>query len=405
MPQSLTAVSIFLASPSDVSAERVIVTEIVSEWNSRYSRHSGVAFQLLKWETSITAGFGTDGQGVINSQINDEYDVLIALFWTKLGSNTPRAPSGTVEEYRRAWSRFKEGEDVELAFFFKEELIDPRVVDLKQLSLVKDFEKEVQQAGALTRTFREADGLKFEVSTLLDRLARKYGNQKGVIPNQPIITSRANVGVSGGITGDVEDKDIGLFDIIENLNRHAELGGVFLNRLAHSLTDMSSVADEVTQEFEEIKAVRSLEPLEMKPGLMQIADSLDRFSDFAESDLPDYAENLNALATDVRDMIRVSYDWIDTDEDMLSALWPFRDMLSKLRSGMVGSQVGLSGMVATVNGLPRAMTRFNKSKRRLVHNVDSLMKINENGRLLIDQAINELGMLIVAVEGRSSETK
>ena len=402
MPQSLTAVSLFLASPSDVSVERGIVTEVVGEWNGRHSRHSGVTFQLLKWESSVTAGFGQDGQDVINAQINDDYDVLLALFWTKLGSDTLRAPSGTVEEYRRAWDRFKRGEDVELAFFFKEALIDPREVDLTQLSLLQDFQKEVQGNGALTRAFRDSDGLKLEVSMLLDRLARKYSVSKDTALT-PFKADHKDVDIRRKSMDLPDDDDVGLFDIIDRLNTHTTAGGAFLTKLTYNLNEMTAVTNSVTKTFEETKAIRPLEHSELKPGLTRIGDSMDTFSEFAEADLPDYAENLTALTTDVRDMIRVSYDWIDTDENMLASLWPFREMLSGFRNGMSESQRSTSGMASIVNGLPRAMTSFNKSKRRLGHNIDNLIKINENGKLLIEQAINELGMLILAVESKSPQ--
>jgi len=48
------------------------------------------------------------------------------------------------------------------------------------------------------------------------------------------------------------------------------------------------------------------------------------------------------------------------------------------------------------------MTQFNKSKRRLVQNANLFNDINENGKVLLEKAISELGALILAVETRKA---
>jgi hypothetical protein len=73
-----------------------------------------------------------------------------------------------------------------------------------------------------------------------------------------------------------------------------------------------------------------------------------------------------------------------------------------LYSVIVFTQNGLGDMAATITNLPRAMTNFNKAKRRLVQNSQAFNNVNENGKVLIEQAISELGALILAVETRDT---
>ncbi len=134
MPRNLTSVSIFLSSPGDVSQERALVTTAIDEWNGRMSRDRGIFFDLIKFETSVSAGFGDDGQGVINEQVADDYDVLIAIFWKRLGSETARASSGSVEEFQRALSRYKNGEKIEISFLFKTTPVDVRDPSSSQIN-------------------------------------------------------------------------------------------------------------------------------------------------------------------------------------------------------------------------------------------------------------------------------
>jgi hypothetical protein len=53
------------------------------------------------WELDATPQFGLDPQAAVNEQLVDSSDILVAILWTRLGSPTPRSPSGTVEEITR----------------------------------------------------------------------------------------------------------------------------------------------------------------------------------------------------------------------------------------------------------------------------------------------------------------
>jgi hypothetical protein len=61
MPRQTTAISILLASPFDVVFERNLISQLVADWNNIRGRNGGVFLDLLKFETSVAAGFGDDG--------------------------------------------------------------------------------------------------------------------------------------------------------------------------------------------------------------------------------------------------------------------------------------------------------------------------------------------------------
>ena len=50
------------------------------------------------WETHSTPEMGDRAQAIINKQVLADCDLLVAIFWTRIGSPTGVAPSGTVEE-------------------------------------------------------------------------------------------------------------------------------------------------------------------------------------------------------------------------------------------------------------------------------------------------------------------
>ncbi|MER0041103.1 hypothetical protein [Pseudomonas sp. MGal98] len=103
MPRNETILNVFIASPSDVSDERKILDSVINELNKTWSKSLKLRLEPIKWETDAYPNFGPYSQDVINNQIDDDYDIFIAIFWSKIGTKTPAAQSGTIEEFERAY--------------------------------------------------------------------------------------------------------------------------------------------------------------------------------------------------------------------------------------------------------------------------------------------------------------
>lgn len=96
--------TLFLASPGDVSAERALVRQIVEEGNQSLGKIGGLRVQVVGWDTDARPSWGADAQKILNGQIGDmsRHALFVGLFWNRLGTKTPRARSGTIEEFQRA---------------------------------------------------------------------------------------------------------------------------------------------------------------------------------------------------------------------------------------------------------------------------------------------------------------
>lgn len=101
MPRMAAVLRILIASPSDVLEERRRLTEVVHDWNATNSAATGIVLQPVKWETHAYPASGDRPQGIINKQIVDDCDIVIGVFWSRLGTATGMAPSGTAEEIER----------------------------------------------------------------------------------------------------------------------------------------------------------------------------------------------------------------------------------------------------------------------------------------------------------------
>ena len=91
-----------MASPGDVKEERERLERIVTELNRSWADSLEIEIELVRWETHAFPGFSTDAQATINAQLGDDYEIFIGLLWSRIGTPSPRARSGTMEEFERA---------------------------------------------------------------------------------------------------------------------------------------------------------------------------------------------------------------------------------------------------------------------------------------------------------------
>jgi hypothetical protein len=128
---------ILIASPIDVADEREIAVKTIQEWNDLNSAERQLVLLPLRWETHSAPEYGKRPQEVINRQIVDQCDLLVGAFWTRIGSPTGVADSGTLEEIERV---AKDGKPVML--YFSKANKNPDDIDLEQLKKLRDFKKK-----------------------------------------------------------------------------------------------------------------------------------------------------------------------------------------------------------------------------------------------------------------------
>jgi hypothetical protein len=84
MPRNATKIRVFLASPSDVSAERAIVSQVCDDLNKGIGRRDDMVIEVVMWETHGVPAAGRPQQVVFDS-IESDIDVFVAIFWRRFG--------------------------------------------------------------------------------------------------------------------------------------------------------------------------------------------------------------------------------------------------------------------------------------------------------------------------------
>jgi hypothetical protein len=145
--------TVFVASPGDTQEERDRLDTIVAELNRGIARDRGLVLELVRWETHARPGIGLDAQDVINRQVPVP-DLVIGVFWKRLGTPTPRAASGTAEEIALAVERWRKAGDVEILVYFNQQPYAPVSSEIEQITRLLQFRSDLESQGLLVWNYQ-----------------------------------------------------------------------------------------------------------------------------------------------------------------------------------------------------------------------------------------------------------
>jgi hypothetical protein len=178
MAYDCRAYMVLIASPSDVHGEREEAVRVMQNWNALHSDNRRVVILPLRWETHTAPEYNVRPQEAINGRIVDDCDLVVGIFWTKLGTPTEEADSGTLEEIERV---AKAGKPVML--YFSHVPVDPTKVDLKQMGKLKKFNESIL-SNALVETFGTSLEFRDKLASQLELKIRDLQKADGT--GQPI---------------------------------------------------------------------------------------------------------------------------------------------------------------------------------------------------------------------------
>lgn len=161
--RAAVVLNVLIASPSDVAAERDVVTSAIYAWNAAHHPTVGIMLNPVRWETHSYPASGDRPQAIINKQIVESGDILIGIFGHTVGTPTGTAQSGTIEEieeFRKA------GKYVALYF----STADPTPnAGRDQVKALENYQRE-RQRDTLYGTFRTPNELRLHVMQHLPRI-------------------------------------------------------------------------------------------------------------------------------------------------------------------------------------------------------------------------------------------
>lgn len=158
--------NILIASPSDVTEERGIVERAIHDWNASHFSNVGIMLNPVRWESHTYPASGDRPQAIINKQIVESGDLLIAIFGYKLGTPTGAAQSGTIEEIEE----FRKAGKYVALYFSTADV--PRTADRAQLEALESY-KQDRQKDTLYFDFEDGASLRDHLTRHLPKMVHE----------------------------------------------------------------------------------------------------------------------------------------------------------------------------------------------------------------------------------------
>jgi hypothetical protein len=135
-------INVMAAGPSDVGAELQNIKEIIHNWNVMHAQASHIVLLPLGWKSHASPQMGDRPQAIINRNVLAICDLLVAVFWTRIGSPTGKAIGGTVEEINEHLAAGRQA-----MLYFSDAPVHPNSVDDEQFRAVRELRKECEPKG------------------------------------------------------------------------------------------------------------------------------------------------------------------------------------------------------------------------------------------------------------------
>ncbi|HKR14059.1 MAG TPA: hypothetical protein VJT15_18495 [Pyrinomonadaceae bacterium] len=161
--------------------EREIAVRAIQEWNDLNSAERELVLLPVRWETHSSPEYGTTPQEVLNRQIVDRSDLLLGIFWTRIGTPTGAADSGTLEEIARVAAQGKP-----VMLYFSRAMQEPDRIDLEQLAKLRDFKARTYDK-ALVETFSSHNEFREKLAKQLEIQVRSLTPKKAKAVRRPQI--------------------------------------------------------------------------------------------------------------------------------------------------------------------------------------------------------------------------
>lgn len=390
MPRDTVVLQVFVASPSDVLDERALLETVVAQLNQVWSTSLGITFEILKWETHVRPSFSSDPQAAINEQIDPDYDVFIGVFWGRIGTPTPRASSGTLEEFDRAYSRFKQSNNSpEIMLYFKDAPISPSKIDISQLQSVQDFRKSLSDKGGLYSVFEDQAGFESSLRAHLSAIAQKFVAQR----KAAVSVVRSDGPKIMQSESDFSDEDdYGYIDYIEIYeSRQAEMTSALL--VINEAT--IRVGEQLNQKTKDLQSETPNDTKAARRFIKRVADDMNSYAEIVRNQVVQMTASRIGAFSALSNALALKGDFEDQEEEDLHS---FRETLSSLIESTVTAKTGMTGMRASANSLPRISKELNKAKRAVVIQLDSFLSEIDNTSSTVSNIIDAIDRMISSEE-------
>ncbi len=399
MARDERVITVLVASPSDLEPERGRLEEVIREFNNTWSKVLRTRIELVKWETHGYPDIGEDAQEVLNRQLGGDYDIFFGMMWSKFGTPTGRAGSGTEEEFNRALERYKrDAASVKIMFYFKDAPLPPSKMNPEDLSKIQKFKSSLGEEGTLYWPFSSLDDFANLARVHLARHAQEFVKAIQQPPSSELKTTEAVVEMSAAadisFDADITHDELGWLDLIEIVDERFSALSEITERIT---SETNSLGDRMNKRNEEINAATALirtggkfSPKDAKALISKAASDMNQYAARVRPELPLFRDGLQE---GIDAMVKASVLSVEIGDADRKQLYEVRTKMAELGEVLHTSSGSTRMFRDAIQGLPRMTSRLNQAKRELAILLDEITETLATGRRLLIEAIKGLDEL------------
>jgi hypothetical protein len=339
----------------------------------------------LGWETHVDPDVASYPQEVVNRQIGGEYDVFLGLMWTRFGTPTAAAGSGTEEEFLQAFARIKSGENVKIKSYFKDKPVKANSLDLEQMAKVKAFRDSLApNYGAYYRSFE--DTLEFERFIRIDlmRLASDLPSSE-TLSSAPVATISTAIPPKDVLKNfhaltESEENEVGFLDALETSNNAMVDGGKVVARIAEVNRKFNDSINRATRQLVALKTLGAApDPATVRIIIDSVTLEMNRFVEVLSKEVVSFHVAMFSFDS----AFAVVIDFVTTNRENVSneELLQQADVLEFYSNSVSGAMKQLAEFRDAVGSFPSISTALTSSKRKAVALLtDFLAVLDETSR-------------------------
>lgn len=364
---------------------------MIQSWNQRNGQSRSLFFNMITWEDLVAPDIGESPQDVINQQVGNDYDIFLGVMWSRFGTPTASADSGTEEEFQRAVLRHRAGEEIGVSFLIKTADIPTRNLDGIQFSKVQDFRTTLTQIGCFYREFVDDSSLQHAVNLVLDNYANKLGrSQNGSVPNgspKKLNSPAVPVAVQAS-----DPDDDGLFEINDRIE---EAGKSFTDAMAEwsqHLASSGQITENVTDEINTLSRYGKPDQADFRKAVNKVTVKMVDFADWGKDKI-EFIENvMDKMSLNYMKLVEIAPDFQDSQDDINNSIHE----IENLSEVILSANSSMNGFIKALENLPRLSKPLNQANRKLVEIHKRLISKNEifreNMVVILQQLKDNYGM-------------
>lgn len=351
--------TVLISSPADQQKEANAAMEAVDHLNDllRPYEHS---LRCINWQRNIATGRADRAQDVVNEQVQDA-DILIAIIGLRVGTDTGKYASGTIEEIENFLAKeVGEKASFDVHVFFNNGSVDnPLSINTDELKKVQELRDSLNARGVNFGQFSNLDTLKDLVRIGLNEFIAR--SKPEVVDNEedPLAEFEELGSVEAGELA--EQYLLEATDMMRKIGKSLESTNQRISEATNSAP--ADRSDKVAAKgfFKSVSVILDESRQELKPIVQSMRRALSL----------NYAYLNLALTIEIED---ASHNGEQVDYSEL------KEAISTALESSAEALEGFTGARTALGGLPRKTSDIKRSKRLLLEVYDEIISAITNFR-------------------------